>query len=177
MAAVQLIDELRSLLSSSDSVQRKHWAKRIVNEKIPVMSLMSLLHGEKKTAQRFTWLIGDLLEADPDVVRECVPLLFSLRDQMPFPGMRRSVGKCLWYAGVPKDLETEAIAELFHWLKEDEFAIGCKHYAAKALFDMARQERVDRKSLENILKLQTGHSNSAHAKRMQQMLDRLEQLD
>ncbi|MEM9409996.1 MAG: hypothetical protein AAGA30_02715 [Planctomycetota bacterium] len=147
MSRPRLIDELKTHLPTSDSVLRKHWANRIVKEKIPLSSLLSLLHDEKQVAQRFTWLIGDLLELDSSVVVGVIPLLFSLRDQMPFPGMRRSVGKCLWYAGVPVEMEGEVIEELFRWLKDNDFSVSCKHYASKTLFDLTKEGRVNRKRL------------------------------
>ncbi len=166
---VDLKDELISLLQGSDARLRKHWANRIVNEKIPLCSLMSILHGHEKTAQRFTWLIGDLLEVDPMVVSDSVPMLFSLRDQMPFPGMQRSVAKCLWFVGVAKELENEAIKQLFEWLANNQFEVSVKHYAAKALFDLALENRIDAKKLNRILHKQTQHENKAHAGRMKKL--------
>lgn len=166
MSKTVLMDELKSLLQASDATLRKHWASRIIDEKIPVLSLMGLLHGHEKTAQRFTWLIGDLLDADPDVVKPVMPMLFEMRDKMPFPGMERTVGKCFWYAGVSDELAAEAIPQLFDWLSHDSFVVSIKHYAAKALFDLAVENRIDAKALDNVLKRQTKHENKAHAGRM-----------
>ena len=160
------IDELKSLLQGSDSRLRKHWAARIVNERMPVADLMVLLHGHEKTAQRFTWLIGDLLEIEPKVVSPCLPLLYELRDQMPFPGMQRTVGKCLWTIGVPKELEKDAVAQMFKWLDDDQFEVSIKHYAAKVLYDLAIEDRIDVKKLDRVLKKQTQHPTKAHANRM-----------
>lgn len=168
-----LIEELRRLLPTSDAKLRKHWAHRIVIENIPVVSLFVLLHGHIKTAQRFTWLLGDLLEEDRTVVAPVVPMLFDLRDKMPFPGMRRTVAKSLWYLGVPPQLEKQAIPELFKWLEVDAYAIGVKHYAAKALFDLAVEKRVDVSRLNQILNKQARHENRAHASRMEKLQVRL----
>ncbi len=165
----EVIDELKSLLQGSDARLRKHWARRIVSEKVPVSSLMTLLHGQEKSAQRFTWLIGDLLDEDPTLVGECLPMLFSLRDQMPFPGMQRTVGKCLWYLGVPANLEKEAIPQLLEWLANDEFEVGVKHYAAKTLYDLAIEHRIDAQRLDRILRRQAQHENKAHAGRMNKL--------
>jgi hypothetical protein len=165
----EIIDELKSLLQGSDAQLRKHWAERIANEKIPFSSMLSLLHGHEKTAQRFTWLIGDLLDVDPAIVAESVPMLFSLRDQMPFPGMQRSVAKCLWYVGIPDSIEEEAVEQLFEWLKNDEFEVGVKHYASKALYDLAIDKKIDSKRLEKILKEQSQHENKAHAGRIEKL--------
>ena len=173
---IPLIEELKSLLSTSDSKLRKHWAQRVVQEAIPVNSLLSLLHAELKTAQRFAWFIGDLLEADPDLVKDCLPLLFSLRDQMPFPGMQRTVGKCFFYCGVPHEFEQEIIPVLFEWLKGDQHEVSIKHYAAKVLFQLAKQSRIDVHKLNKILQRQEKHTNSAHASRMSKLRGQLTKL-
>ncbi len=165
----ELIDELNSLLQGSDARLRKHWAERIVSEKIPVSSLMTLLHGHEKSAQRFTWLIGDLLDEAPSLVSECLPMLFALRDQMEFPGMPRTVGKCFWCLGVPESLEKEAIPQLFEWLENDDFEVSVKHYAAKTLYDLAIENRIDIQRLDRILKNQAQHKNKAHAGRMEKL--------
>lgn len=168
-----LIDELKNRLPASDSRLRKHWAQRIVDEKMDVASLMVLLHGHAKTAQRFTWLIGDLLEEDRTVVAPVVPMLFALRDEMPFPGMRRTVAKCFWYLGVPPELEADVIPVLLNWLNENAFAVGIKHYCAKALFDLAVENRIDPQRFERILRKQARHENGAHASRMESLRTRL----
>lgn len=171
-----LIEELKSLLSTSDAKLRKHWAERVLNESIPASSLMSLLHADAKTAQRFTWFIGDLLDADTKLIEECLPLLFSLNDQMPFPGMRRCVGKCFYYCGVPKKMERDAIPVLVDWLGDDQYTIGAKHYAAKVLYDLVKESRYDGKALDKLLRKQEKHPTSAHASRMAKMRVQLQKL-
>ena len=173
---IPLIEELKSRLSTSDSKLRKHWAQRVIQESIPVSGLLSLLHADLKTAQRFTWFIGDLLEADPELVKACLPLLFSLRDQMPFPGMQRTVGKCFFYCGVPEEMERESFPVLFDWLADDQYEVSIKHYAAKVLFQLAQQSRIDSIKLDKILKKQEEHDNPAHASRMSKLRGQLNKL-
>ena len=127
---------------------------------------MSLLHSELKTSQRFTWLIGDLLEAAPEKVESCLPMLFDLREQMPFPGMRRSVGKCFYYCGVPKPMEKQVIPVLIQWLDDNQYSVSCKHYAAKVLFNLAIDARIAPERLDQLLQKQERHENPAHASRM-----------
>ena len=169
-----LKDELNGLLQGSDARLRKHWAQRICQEKILLIDLLPLLHGHLKTAQRFTWLIGDLLDEDPGVVMPVLPMLFDLRDQMPFPGMQRSVAKCLWFLNVPTEVEAEAIPQLFDWLANDQSEVGVKHYASKALFDLAVSGRIKPEKLIAILRKQTHHPNKAHAGRMEKLLNKLD---
>ena len=136
--------------------------------------LISLLHGQKKTAQRFTWLIGDLLETNRSLVIDSLPMLFELRDQMPFPGMQRTVAKCLWYLQIPKGMEAEAIAQLFKWLSNDKVEIGVKHYASKALYELALESRIDIKQLLRVLEKQTKYPNKSYATRTEKLRMKLQ---
>ena len=119
------------------------------------------------------WLIGDVCEMNPQVVEPCLPFLFSLRDQMPFPGMRRSLAKWLWLTNVPADVEDQAIPQLLQWLDGDEYSIACKSYTAKALFDLVIAGRLAIDTLIPVLKRQCLSENRAYASRMQKILDRL----
>lgn len=173
MPKIELMQELNHALADSDSQSRKEWAEQIVQSGQPLQDLLPLLHADQTTAQRFMWLIGDICELEPGIVAPCLSFLFSLRDQMPFPGMRRSLAKWLWLTKVPVDMESVAIFRLLRWLDEDEYSIGCKSYAAKALFELATQDRVSVEQLRKILEGQANAGNKAFASRMQKLLDRL----
>ena len=115
---MEILDQLKSGLARSNAEERKEWALQIAEGDVDVELLLVLLHTDEKTAQRFTWLITDIAELDSELVIPCMPLLFSLRDQMPFPGMDRSVAKWLLLTNVPEELEREAIAQLFEWMED-----------------------------------------------------------
>ena len=168
-----LLHSLKQSLARSVSVDRKAWARQIVDDDVPLISLLSLLHGEEKTAQRFMWLIGDVCELDPARVETCIEVLFDQRDQMPFPGMQRSVSKWLGLTNVPTVVERAAVDQMFAWLKSDQACIASKSYSAKALFQLVEQNRIQPARLKNALKGQAQHSNRAYACRMQKLLDRL----
>ena len=101
-------------------------------------------------------------------------MLFELRDQMPFPGMRRTVAKCFWYLGVPTEMESEGISQLFDWLEDEQYAIGVKHYASRALFDLAVESRIDVDRLDQALIHETENDNQAHASRMAKLRSKLQ---
>lgn len=164
-----ILERLKSSLAESDSENRKDWSRQIVEGGVPLENLLSLFHLDQKTAQRFMWLIGDVCELEPDAVVPCLPFLFSLRDQMPFPGMRRSVAKWLWLTNVPSSVEDEAVGQLLDWLNGPGSTIGCKSYAAKALFELAVQKRVSVNHLKRILKRQTENKNEAFGSRMDKL--------
>ena len=174
MAADQLFKELANGLAGSDSELRKHWADRIVNENVSLDSLISLLHGEHKTAQRFMWLLDDVCRIDPDRMAPFLPLLFSLRDQMPFPGIRRSITKWLFLTRIPESVEPGASKQMVHWLESQDASIACKSFSAKCLFLMATENRFQAKRLHDALKTQADHPNRAYRSRIQKFIDRLD---
>ena len=171
--ADELIQQLKKSLSTSDARDRKYWSQWIIEKEIPLQSLMSLLHYGDGTSQRFMWLIGDVCEMDPATVAVCMPILFSLRNEMPFPGMPRSVAKWLWLTRVPASVEKEAIAQLVSWIDDESASIACKSYTAKALFDLAIDGRVPVDCVVASLERQSAHENRAYGKRMQKILDKL----
>jgi hypothetical protein len=172
--ACDLLVQLKSRLAQSMSEQRKHWAHEIIDRQVSLQSLFSLWHADSKTAQRFMWLMGDISELDPDRVVPCMPFLFALRDQMPFPGMHRSVAKWLLNTNVPEEVAPEATEQLFAWLKDEAEEIGCKHYATKALLDLSRQNRFSLTRLKHALRTESNHQNRAYRGRVQRLLNKLE---
>ena len=172
--AADLLVQLKSCLAQSMSEQRKHWAQEIIDRQIPLQSLFSLWHADSKTAQRFMWLIGDVSERDPARVTPCMSFLFGLRDQMPFPGMHRSVAKWLLNTNVPEEVAAEATEQLFAWLSDEAEEIGCKHYATKALLNLSLQDRFSLTRLEDVLRKESNHPNPAYRGRVQKLLSQLE---
>lgn len=168
-----LFEELDQHLATSDARLRKHWAQRVVAENIPFRQLLPLLHRDKSTAQRFSWFIGDLLKIDPSIIQPSIPLLFAMRDEMPFPGMQRIVAWCLWLGGLPEQIHNEARSQLLAWLEDDKVEIGVKHYSSKALLELCQTGKFPKKRLKKALIRQSRHANPAHASRMQKMLEQL----
>ncbi len=171
-----LLGDLQLRLARSASVDRKAWAQAIVDGQVPVLQLIGLFDSDQKTAQRFMWLIGDVCELNPPMVAEAMPILFSLRDEMPFPGMRRSVAKWLWLTEVPSDVEAEAIPELMAWLRDDDASIACRSFAAKAVLLLVEQRRVDRESARAALECQLSSGTVAFQKRMVAAIESLRRL-
>lgn len=164
-------------MPTSNAVVRKHWATEIIEKQIPLIKLLSLLDEQPKVAQRFMWTIGDICEMDPTVVAECLPILFDLRNEMPFPGMDRSVAKWLWLTGIPESVEPAATKQLLDWMCDDRAAIACKSYSAKALFELVKAGRLESSKFEPVLKSECKHKNRAYAYRMKRQLDDLRSLN
>ena len=173
MPEQDLIEILRGGLAASSSIERKEWAHQVVANDLNLEQFLPLLHRNDKTSQRFMWLLGDICELDPQRLEPCLPLLFSLRDEMPFPGMRRSVAKWLMLTQMPPSVEKQAVPQLLRWLASPNASIGCKSYSARTLFDLAKQGRIEKEDVRAILNEQAKHSNRSYAGRMEKLLERL----
>jgi hypothetical protein len=165
-----LLETLRVSLAGSDSATRKAWALEIVESGEPLKTLFSLLHGEVRTAQRFTWLLGDVAALNPELMIPCMPLLLSLCEEMPFSGMQRSVAKWLLLTNVPEQIESESITQFFRWLNSESACIASKSYSARALFEMVKQNRVPQSKVAKAVKGQIGTINPAYSYRMKKLL-------
>lgn len=171
--SLELLAQLRNSLAESDSRARKSWARQISESQQPLEGLLSLLHGDHKTAQRFTWLISDVGEIDVDLLTACMPILFSLRNQMPFPGMPRSIAKWLLLTRVPKSIEAEAFTQLTQWMEDEHACIASKSFSARVLFELAVEKRMPKKKVKKLIQQQVGTKNAAFSGRMEKLLTRL----
>ena len=170
-ASERLLCRLQTELSVSDSKLRKYFASQIVDGCIPLSDLLPLLHRNDATSQRFMWLIGDVCELAPEVVEPCLPFLFSIRDQVKFPGLPRSLAKWLLLTNVPKNVESMAIPQLSSWLENSSTSIACKSYSAKVLSTLVQQDRFSKQDLARLFRRETRHSNRAYAARIKKLLD------
>ena len=173
----ELLQTLRRGLAKSRAVDRKAWCQEIIDGAIPLESIFVLLHSDPKTVERFTWLIGDLVDTQPAIVAPQMPLFFDLRHQLPFPGIYRSVAKWLWKTNVPPEVESVAIPELLSWMEDDESQIACKSFAAKALFLLVRDGRLSHDRVESAFRSQLNHPNRSYAKRIGKLLTQLQSLE
>lgn len=170
----QLLRDLLHKLPDSDAAIRKQFAEQIITEEVPLDSLLSILHSDDKTAQRFMWLIGDICRISPETVAPCVPFLFSVRHELSFPGVNRGIAVSLFQTGIPKEIEHEAIVQIFQWMEDKETSIACKSFSAKCLHLLLNQERVGRSEVIESLRIQQANPNQAFRSRMSKILAKIE---
>ena len=129
-----LLNELALSLINEDSAERrKQWANYIHQHKINLADLTSLIHSEKKTAMRFSWLVGDLCEMAPERVLPSVTYFFSKRNEIAIPNFDLRLAKMLWLCGIPVTIKGEAVDQLFKWLEDPQITVMTKTYALNAL--------------------------------------------
>jgi len=122
-----------SLVTEDNSLNRKAWAKRLVKEKVDLTQWLHLLEGKGKLAKRFLWLLGDVADVSPTVIRAVIPLVFAQRDAYQIPGVHRSLAKWMRTAGVPEAMEGEAFDVLMDWVQHPKTSKACRFYTLGVL--------------------------------------------
>ena len=132
-------ERLRNLLATSrDHDSRKAWAAKIIAEGT-FAEFTDLLDGEHPIGMHFSWLIGDIVSDAPEEVFPSITYFFSRRNDFPFPGFKRSLAKMMYLAGIPEEIEGEALDEMFNWVMNPQEAIAVKHYSLKCLMEICKQ--------------------------------------
>lgn len=133
----QLLQNLTTSLGKDRSSEnRQMWKKYLIKEQVELIHLTKLLDEEHPVGMHFTWLLGGILEENPKQVAPIVSYCFEHRDQWTFPGIKRTVAKMLWLAGVPEEIEGLAVDELFKWILDPKVKVAVKVYGMDALCNM-----------------------------------------
>jgi hypothetical protein len=132
--SLSLKEQLATCLKEDLSERNeKGWCQYIIDNNIPLLPLAELILLEKKAAMHFSWLVGELCDKAPDKVFPAVSYFFSVKDKVQFQNYDRSIAKMLWLAGVPEEIEGEAIDTLFKWLMDPNVIVSTKAYALSAI--------------------------------------------
>lgn len=99
----------------------------MITESLPILTLNT------KMSMHYTWLIGGILDLQPDLIRDHVPYFYQHLAHANFKNYDRSIAKLFYLAGIPENLKGEAIDQLFSWLNSTEISVSTKHYSALAL--------------------------------------------
>ncbi len=127
-------DELiRTLQKDGSSKNLERLAGHIIENKIPLDSLLDLLDQPRPVPMRFMWMVGGLCVHEPKIVSTCVEKFYLKRNDIKFPNYDRSLAKMFFHAGIPEELEGEIINELFKWLMDPKISVSTKHYALLTL--------------------------------------------
>ncbi len=133
----KLIQDLTTSLANDRSdANRQKWTAYLIKEQIELTQLTEILDAEHPIGMRFTWLLGHLLAEAPTQVRPIVTYCFTHRNQWTFPGIKRSIAKMLWLAGVPEEIEGLVVDELFQWVLDPKVKVAVKVYSLEVLLSM-----------------------------------------
>lgn len=129
---------LESGLPGSTEAQRQNWARTIVEHDLDLKQLSGLLHGEKKTATRFLWMLSGIGIINPGKLHEALPFLLEYVEAIN-PAYLTSFANYWLIAGVPPQNEGKAIDLSFEWLMSAEINVTIKSRAAFVLFKLTRK--------------------------------------
>jgi len=133
----QLIEDLTiSLDCDRSNKNRQIWTNYLIKEKIELIHLTKLLDAQHPVGMRFTWLLGHLLEKAPEQVLPIVSYCFENRNQWNFLGIKRTLTKMFWLAGVPEEIEGLVVDELFKWILDPKIKVAVKIYGIEVLSNM-----------------------------------------
>jgi hypothetical protein len=157
-----------SLFADASDMNLRGWGKHIVQNDIALMDIVAVIHAEKKIATRFSWMLGGIAEMDPQRVFPVVTYLFSHRHEITIEHFERSLAKFFSLAGLPEEIEGEAVEALFQWLADHNATISTRFYAMIALDKFCRKQPELRHELRLILEEIAAHStNSLHKKALE----------
>jgi hypothetical protein len=135
-----LLNDLQtSLLEDASGANQLQWAKYIVQNDIALEGLASLIHAEKTIATRFSWMLGGIVQIDPQRVFPILPYLFHHRQEIGILNFERSLAKMFSLAGIPEEIEGEAVEALFQWLMDPKAILSTRVFAMEALHKVCKR--------------------------------------
>ena len=140
-----------SLLQDASDANLRQWGAHIVQQNLALVDLITLIHAEKKVATRFSWMRGGIVERDPERVRPVIPYLFTHRKEIVIQNFERSLAKFFALAGIPEEIEGEAVEALFQWLMDPKVLLSTRIFAMAALDRYCRQQPDLRHELRIVL--------------------------
>jgi hypothetical protein len=165
---------LRTMLPSSDAIQRKRWAKYVVENKTNLKALMTkLLMEDKRVASRFLWLLSDIGEVCPVLLKKHIVHLFMLSKDIRDLDFKASFAKYWHLYGIPSEIEGEAIDLLFEWLMSSEVKVNTKARVVYALFKLTKSYPELKNELKSCLEIQRNQNSHNFHKVATKIMDQL----
>ena len=169
-----IFTELKHSLTTSSNEQRKVWAAAIIQEKLTIRSLSSLLLLEDKIASRFLWLLTEIGEADTQRLQDDLVFLFDLCQTLEHIKYEASFANYWLICGVPIEKEAEYIDFLFTWLSSPKTNITTKSRSVFVLFQLTQKHPDIRNELKLRIHEQLDRKTGSFKKRALKILARLE---
>lgn len=174
MTATRFFIELKNALPASTVADRKAWAAKIIAADIPLKNLFILLQGSQPVARRFSWLLTEIGEADPNRLFQQLPYLLELSDQIHQFDFRASFATYWRVAGIPPENEAQAIDWLFGWIYSAKTNVTTKSRALFVLFDLTKKYPDLKNELKLYLEDHQAKNSEDFRKRAQTILNKLE---
>lgn len=171
---MNLAEQLRLSFKEDDSdANLRKWARAISENNIDLKDLLGLLDEDRFTAMRFLWMIGGLVEFDPERVAPAVPYFFSKQHTIKVPNYDRSLAKFCWLAGIPEEIEGEVVDALFQWILDPKVITTTKTFAVQALYNQTQKYPDLKNELRIVIEDQLDKNGSSFEKRAGKILAEL----
>ncbi len=146
------ISELQaSLLADASGANHQRWATHIVQNDIALMDIISVIDAPHPIGMRFSWMLGGIVQMDPHRVFPVVAYLFTRRDEIKIHNFERSLAKMFALAGVPEEIEGEAVEALFQWLMNPQLIVSTRIFAMAAMDKLCSKHPELRNELKVVL--------------------------
>lgn len=122
-----------SLLADASGANHQRWATHIVQNNIALMDIISVIDAPFPIGMRFSWMLGGIVQMDPQRVFPVITYLFTRREAIGIHNFERSLAKMFALAGVPEEIEGEAVEALFQWLMNPQLIVSTRIFAMAAL--------------------------------------------
>ena len=134
-----LYEELQAKLATSDGADRRNWGRMIAEHDVDMEELLPLLFAERKTAQRFAWLLSDIGEANAEKLFSVLSYAFEKRHETDIPGFEQQFVKYWRIAGVPEQDKGMAIDLMFNLLADPKVGPHIKSVSAEVLYSLTKE--------------------------------------
>lgn len=171
----QLLQDLSTSLECDRSdANRQYWTKYLIQNNVDLNLLTPLFDAKHPIGMRFTWVLGHMLGEAPERITPIVSYCFERRYQWTFPGIKRTVAKMLWLAGVPEEMEGLVVDELFKWMLDPQVKVAVKVYGLEVLYNMVLKYPELEEELRIVIDDQLDKTSVGFKSRAKKILQRLD---
>ena len=134
-----LYEELHAKLATSDGADRRNWGRLVAEHDIDMEGLVPLLFAERKTAQRFVWLLSDIGIANAEKLFSVLSYAFEKRHETEIPDFEQQFVKYWRIAGVPGQDKGAAIDLMFNLLTNPTVGPHIKSVSVEVLHSLTKE--------------------------------------
>ncbi len=134
-----LYEELQAKLATSDGADRRNWGRLIAEHDADMEELLPLLFAERKTAQRFAWLLSDIGEANAEKLFSVLSYAFEKKHETDIPDFEQQFVKYWRIAGIPGQDKGMAIDLMFTLLTDPKVGPHIKSVSAEVLYSLTKE--------------------------------------
>ena len=150
------------------------WIEEIIKNPDGMPEIIPLLDEEPAFAFRIGWLLDTLVTIKPELVKPFVPELYAKRDQMVFPGYKRSLAKIISHCGAPEELEGEITELFFTWLLDAKTEVAVKVHAMQSMFNLCQKYPDLKHELKEVIEDQMDKNTVAFRARAKKLMVKLQ---